>query len=89
MDGEFNRTGVNAVSSSQGFTVEARFAEICYDDAVGHVAIYAEWGGSPTEVLLSKRSLDRMATSRADTVLSNVTRALEYLGHRVEVRSDL
>ena len=89
MHDEFNRTGLNSATSSNGFTVEARFAEIVYDDAAGHVEIYAEWGGSPTEVLLSKRSLDRMETSRANTVLSNITRALEYLGHRVEVRSDL
>jgi hypothetical protein len=30
------------MTSSKGFTVEARFAEICYVDAVGRVEIYAE-----------------------------------------------
>ena len=59
-----------------------------YDDAAGHVEIYAEWGGTPTEVILYKQSLNGMATSRVNTVLSNVTRALKYLGHRVQVRSD-
>jgi hypothetical protein len=88
MDDEFKRVGVNAVTSSNGFTVEARFAEVSYDDAVGHLEIYAEWGGTPTEVILYKRSLNGMTTSRVDTVLSNVTRALRYLGHGVEVRSD-
>jgi hypothetical protein len=88
MNDEFKKTGVNTVTSSNGFTVEARFAEVSYDDAAGRVEIYAEWGGTPTEVILYKRSLDGMAISRVDTVLSNVTRALNYLGHRVEVRSD-
>jgi hypothetical protein len=84
MDDEFKRARVNAVTSSNGFTVEARFAEVSYDDAAGHVEIYAEWGGTPTEVILYKRSLNGMTTSRVDTVLSNVTRALRYLGHGVE-----
>ena len=88
MDEEFKRAGVNTVTSANGFTVEARFAEVSYDDVAGHVEIYAEWGGDPTEVILYKRSLNGMATSRVDTVLSNVTRALKYLGHRVEIRSD-
>jgi hypothetical protein len=85
---EFKRTGVNAVTSSTGFTVEARFAEIIYDDEGGHVEIYAEWGGAPTEVILYKHGLKDLAVSRVDTILSNVTRALKYLGHRVEVRSE-
>ena len=88
MDDEFKRTGVNTAVSSGGFTVETRFAEVVYDDAAGHVEIYAEWGGTPTEVILYKRSLKGMSTSRVDTVLSNVTRALKYLGHGVEVSSD-
>jgi hypothetical protein len=88
MDDEFKRTGVNTAVSSGGFTVEARFAEVIYDDGAGHVEIYAEWGGTPTEVILYKRSLEGMPISRVDTVLSNVTRALKYLGHGVEVSSD-
>jgi hypothetical protein len=88
VDEEFKKAGTNTVTSANGFTVEARFAEISYDDAAGHVEIYAEWGETPTEVILYKQSLNGMATSRVDTVLSNVTRALKYLGHRVQVRSD-
>jgi hypothetical protein len=45
MDSEFEKAGVNAVTSSSGFTVEARFAEVLYEDAAGHVEIYAEWAG--------------------------------------------
>jgi hypothetical protein len=88
MDDEFRRTGVNTAVSSGGFTVEARFAEVIYDDEAGHVEIYAEWGGTPTEVILYKRSLNGMPASRVETVLSNATSALKYLGHRVEVSSD-
>lgn len=83
---EFKRTGANSVTSSAGFAVEARFAEVSYDDGSGHVEIYAEWGGAPTEVILYRKSLKDMVVSRVDTVLSNVTRALKYLGHRVEIR---
>lgn len=86
---EFTRAGRNTVNSSEGFTVEARFAEIFYDDAIGHVVLYAEWGGTPSAVLLSKASLDRIDAHRAGIVLANVTRALNYLGHRVTVRSDI
>src|SRR3984885_11512387 len=88
MDNEFQKTGMNTVVSSGGFTVEAQFAEVAYDDATGHVEIYAEWGGTPTKVILYKRSLKGMPTSRVAEVLSNVTRALQYLGHGVEVSSD-
>jgi hypothetical protein len=88
VDEEFKKAGTNTVTSANGFTVEARFAEVSYDDAAGHVDIYAEWGGTPTDVILYKQSLNGMTPSRVDTVLSNVTRALKYLGHRVELRSD-
>jgi hypothetical protein len=89
MQNEFTKKGMNKAASSEGFYVEAQFAGICYDDAVGHVELYAEWGGTPSELLLSKASLDRLEGLRADVVLTNVTRALNYLGHRVTVRSDL
>ena len=79
---------MNTAVSSGGFTVEARFAEVTYDDEAGHVEIYVEWGGTPTEVIVYKRSLNGMSVSRVETVLSNVTRALKYLGHRVEVSSE-
>jgi hypothetical protein len=86
---EFTRIGRNAAASSNGFTVEARFAEVFYDDAAGHVVLYAEWGGTPSEVLLSKSSFDRINAPRSGIVLANVTRALNYLGHQVTVRSDI
>jgi hypothetical protein len=86
---EFTKTGLNAAASSEGFTVEARFAKVSYDDAVGHVVLYAEWGGTPSELLLSKASLDRLNVPRAGVVLANVTRALNFLGHQVTVSSDV
>jgi hypothetical protein len=49
------------------------------------VEIYAEWGGLPTEVLLYKRSL---TGARIEAVLSNVAKALNYLGHRVQISED-
>jgi hypothetical protein len=82
---EFTHTGLNTVSSLDGFTVEARFAEVMYHDVIGSVEIYAEWGGTPTEVFLYKRSLKGVASARIEEVLSNVTRALSYLGHRVQI----
>jgi hypothetical protein len=89
MQNEFTRKGLNIAASSEGFSVEAHFTGICYEDAIGQVEIYAEWGGTPSEVLLSKASLDRLESPRADMVLANVTRALNYLGHRITVRSDI
>jgi hypothetical protein len=88
MRNEFKTTGINTAISTNGFTVQAMFARISYDDAAGKIEIYAEWLGSPTGVVLYKRSLDGMSTSRIDIVLSNVTRALKYMGHQVEICAD-
>jgi hypothetical protein len=87
MSDEFTRTGPNVITRTNGFTVETRFAEVRYVDPVGSLKIYAEWGGNPTEAILDRRSLEALAATRANVVRSNVTRALAYLGHRVDWRS--
>jgi hypothetical protein len=81
---EFKKLRPNTVSSCNEFTVEAKLAEVLYDDAMGHVSIKAEQVGSPTRIVLYLGSLP--ADSRTTTVVSNLRRALEFLGFRIEIR---
>lgn len=64
--------------------MEARFAEVLYNDSAKHVAIYAEWMGAPTGLGLRLGRLP--ADARTATVVSNVMRTLRYLGSRIEIR---
>jgi hypothetical protein len=81
---EFKKLGPNTVSSCNEFTVEAKVAEVLYDDAVGHVSIKAEQVGSPPRIVLYLGFLP--ADSRTTTVVSNLRRALTFLGFRIEIR---
>jgi hypothetical protein len=81
---EFTRLGANTVASRNGFRVETTFAEVLYDDDVGHVTIYAEWMGAPTGIVLYLGRLP--SDARTATVVSNVMRAIKYLGFRLEIR---
>ncbi len=81
---EFKKLRQNAVSSANEFTVEATPEEVLYDDAVGHVSIKAEQIGSPARIVLYLGRLP--ADSRTATVVSNLRRALTFLGFRIEIR---
>jgi hypothetical protein len=85
---EFQKAGIDTVTSTKGFTVEIRFAGgIIYRDAAGRVDIDSEWLAKPLGIVLYKRGPSDIQGSRLDSVISNAVRALEYLGHRVEVWS--
>jgi len=81
---EFTKLGPNTVSSSNNFTVEARGAEVLYDDAMGHVSIKAAQIGSLRRIVLYLGNLP--SDSRTTTVVSNLRSALTYLGFRIEIR---
>jgi hypothetical protein len=95
MSEEFEKTGPNIVTSSKGFTVEVSVAGgVLYRDANGENYISSEWLLKPPGVgiILYKGSpgnkgFDKMEQSRIDSIFSNVARALEYLGYRVEIWS--
>jgi hypothetical protein len=90
MSEEFKKTGVNTVTSEKGFTVEVKFAGgVLYRDSNGEVKIDSEWLAKPPGILLykNKKRFDKMQQSLFDDMFSNVAKALEYLGHRVEIWS--
>jgi hypothetical protein len=78
------KLGPNMVSSCNEFKVEVKLAEVLYDDALGHVSIKAEQIGSPPRIVLYLGPLS--ADSRTSIVVSNLRRALTYLGFRIEIR---
>lgn len=90
MSEEFKKAGVNTVTSSNGFTVQVKpMGGVLYRDANGEVKIDSEWLVKPPRILLykNKKSFDKMEQSLFDNMFSNVAKALEYLGHRVEIWS--
>lgn len=93
MDDEFTKTSANTVTSSKGFTVQVTIAHgVWYRDADSEKHISSEWLAKPPGIILYKGSrgntgFDKMEQSRIDGIFSNVARALEYLGHRVEIWS--
>ncbi|WP_148664999.1 hypothetical protein [Sulfuricaulis limicola] len=88
MNHEFQKTGLNTVTSSQGFTVEVKFAGgVHYHDAIGDILIDSEWLVNPPRILLYRRRA-YVSDSRLNDVYANAQRALEYLGHRVETWTD-
>lgn len=90
MSEEFKKIGVNTVTSENGFTVQVRpMGGVLYRDANGEFKIDSEWLVKPPRILLykSKRSIDKMEQAIFDNMFINVTRALEFLGHQVEIWS--
>lgn len=95
MSEEFEKTGANKVTSSKGFTVEVSVGGgVRYRDATSENYINSEWllKSPGTGIILYKGSpgnkgFDEMEQSRIDSIFSNVARALEYLGHQVEIWS--
>jgi hypothetical protein len=95
MNDEFQKTGTNTVTGRNGFVVEAKLAGgVLYRDSNGEIEIDSEWLVKPPKlgIILYKgspgnRGLDKLERSRVDNIFSNVARALEYLGHPVEIWS--
>ena len=84
MGSEFQKTGVNTAASTQGFTVEVKFAGgVEYRDSVGTVSIDTEWLVNPSRILIYRKRSDE-TDPRLNEVYSNAQRALEFLGYRVE-----
>jgi hypothetical protein len=85
---EFRKTAANTVVSSNGFTVQwIPHGGICYEDASGELRIDSELLVKPHRVLLypQSASLRDMSKSRQKELLTNVRKALEYMGHQVEL----
>ena len=88
MCGEFQKAGLNTVTSSKGFTVEVKLAGgVIYRDFNGETHIDSEWLVKPPRIILYKKGFDKIELSRVEGMFSNVARALEYLGHQVEIWS--
>jgi hypothetical protein len=90
MTEEFKKTGMNTVTSANGFSVEARLAGgVLYRDDQGELRIDSEWSVDPHGIVLYTQGLDKkVPRARLDTILSNASRALEYLGHPVRLQGD-
>jgi hypothetical protein len=84
---EFQRISPNSLMSSEGFTVTWLPAGgVDYSDATGTVRVDSESLLKPSRILVYPHSdgLKALAEHRAEEILTNVVRALEYLGHEVE-----
>jgi hypothetical protein len=87
MDPEFQKVGPNSAKSDKGFTVTWRpSGGVDYSDANGTIRVDSELLVKPSRILVYPRSvgLESMTDGRAEEVLRDVMRALEYLGHQVE-----
>jgi hypothetical protein len=84
---EFQKVVSNSAKSDKGFTVTWRpSGGVDYSDANGRVRMDSELLLKPSRILVYPRSggLKTMTDHRGEEVLSNVIRALEFLGHQVE-----
>jgi len=87
MNPEFKKVGVNSANSDKGFTVTWRpSGGVDYSDANGTVRVDSELLVKPSRILVYPRSggLKTMTDGRAEDVIRDVIRALEFLGHQVE-----
>jgi len=88
MSEEFTKTGVNTVVSSKGFTVQVKpMGGVLYCESEREIKIDSEWLVKPPRILLYKAGFGKMEQSRIDIIFSNVAKALQYLGHQVEIWS--
>jgi hypothetical protein len=88
MNVEFTKTGPNRVSSAKGFTVTFHpQGGVDYADVGTSVRVDTELLVKPLMLRLYResKSLGGMTNTRADEILHNIQRALEYLGHPVEI----
>ncbi len=76
------------MTSTKGFTVTFHpRGGVDYTDASGTIRVDTELHVKPLKLRLYRESssLRKMASARADEILVNIKRALEYLGHPVEI----
>jgi hypothetical protein len=86
MTQEFERIHVNAAKSAAGFFVQLEpMGGILYHDKDGETRVEFEWLGKPPRILIYLQSLEGIQASRRQEIITNVTRALEFLGPRVEL----
>lgn len=87
MSSEFRTIGPNSAESNKGFTVTWRpSGGVDYTDASGTVRIDSEVLAKPPRILVYPKSggLKTIDDARAEEILKDVMRAVEYLGHQVE-----
>ena len=87
MSAEFRTIGPNSVASNKGFTVTWRpSGGVDYTDASGTLRIDSEVLVKPTRIVVYPKSggLRTMDDARAEEILKDVIRAVEYLGYKVE-----
>jgi hypothetical protein len=87
MNKEFEKIGSNSAKSDSGFTVTWRpSGGVDYSDQASTVRVDSELLVKPSRILVYPGSggLKAMTEDRAEEVLTNVIRALEFLGHQVE-----
>jgi hypothetical protein len=84
---EFQTTRPNTAKSDKGFTVTwVPSGGVDYSDAGGTVSVDSELLQQPFRILVYPRSggLKTLSEENAEEILTNIVRALEYLGHQVE-----
>lgn len=92
MISEFTKIGPNRVSSTRGFSVTFHPAGgVDYSDGRGTIRIDTELHVKPLCLHLYRqsRSLRTLPDSRVDEILTDVLRALEYLGHPTKISQPL
>jgi hypothetical protein len=86
--GEFSKVGPNQASSTMGFKVIFHPAGgVNYMDAAGVTRIDTELYVKPLRIAIYResRSLKRLDDSQANEILTNIVRALAFLGHSNEI----
>jgi hypothetical protein len=85
MASEFQTVKPGTVISTRGFTVGGTYGALEYEDPSGRLHIGTELLVRPPRLLVYRSGLRETTRARQEEVLSNVKRALEYMGHQVEI----
>jgi hypothetical protein len=86
---EFRKTELSTASSNKGFEVKVEFGGgVLYKDENYNVRISSEWLVSPHRMLIYLSSFRTIERCRREEVFSNLRRAVEFLGHPVELWPD-
>jgi hypothetical protein len=90
MSTEFEKVGPNNAKSARGFGVVWRpLGGVEYTDANGTIEVVSELLEKPLRLLVYRGSaaLRTMPDNQAEEIVGNIVRALEYLGHQVEIHN--
>jgi hypothetical protein len=89
MTNQFQRLSRNSVLSSRGFKVTLHLhGGVDYSDGDGDVRVDSEILVEPSYAILlypRSRGLIGIPQPRADQIVRDITEALDYLGHQVEI----